>query len=246
MSDRPYWWIHNSEYYSNTTTPKLDQFEHTCETGPGSPSGHAMVTACVWYVFLMNFTRKMNSTSKIFYWMAYASVLFFIALSRLYVAAHFPHQLVLGIVVGTCRGLILGRIIFKHCKVVNFAELFVAVCVLAFLASIVLLVAYFSRHDLNWSIALAVKYCKNKAWIHVSTTPFTAFYRDLGALLGLGLAADSRNYYGMKNHDIKPSNRLLLSSLNLVLSMISSHLLDNTSLLENASMGQKKRRIKGQ
>jgi len=35
MSDRPYWWIHESGVYSEKTMPKLMQFEHTCETGPG-------------------------------------------------------------------------------------------------------------------------------------------------------------------------------------------------------------------
>lgn len=35
MSDRPYWWIHESGVYSKNNMPNLLQFEHTCETGPG-------------------------------------------------------------------------------------------------------------------------------------------------------------------------------------------------------------------
>ncbi|RWS00440.1 glucose-6-phosphatase-like protein, partial [Dinothrombium tinctorium] len=43
--ERPYWWIHETHIYNKTQLPDVQQFFITCETGPGSPSGHAMATA---------------------------------------------------------------------------------------------------------------------------------------------------------------------------------------------------------
>jgi len=44
-------------------------------------------------------------------WSIYVAVVFFISLSRLYIAAHFPHQLILGVIIGkriSCRPNYLG------------------------------------------------------------------------------------------------------------------------------------------
>lgn len=39
MEDRPYWWVHE---FNDLGAPDLGQTPLTCETGPGSPSGHVM------------------------------------------------------------------------------------------------------------------------------------------------------------------------------------------------------------
>uniref|UniRef100_A0A6I8NDF4 glucose-6-phosphatase n=1 Tax=Ornithorhynchus anatinus TaxID=9258 RepID=A0A6I8NDF4_ORNAN len=49
---RPYWWVQETLIYTNHSSPCLEQFPTTCETGPGSPSGHAMGSSCVWYVMV--------------------------------------------------------------------------------------------------------------------------------------------------------------------------------------------------
>ncbi|XP_049629442.1 glucose-6-phosphatase 2 isoform X2 [Suncus etruscus] len=49
---RPYWWVQETHIYPNYSSPCLEQFPATCETGPGSPSGHAMGSFCVWYVMV--------------------------------------------------------------------------------------------------------------------------------------------------------------------------------------------------
>ncbi|XP_032968733.1 glucose-6-phosphatase 2 isoform X2 [Rhinolophus ferrumequinum] len=49
---RPYWWVQETQIYLNHSSPCLEQFPTTCETGPGSPSGHAMGSSCVWYVMV--------------------------------------------------------------------------------------------------------------------------------------------------------------------------------------------------
>lgn len=35
FGERPYWWVHETNYYSNASAPAIQQFPLTCETGPG-------------------------------------------------------------------------------------------------------------------------------------------------------------------------------------------------------------------
>ncbi|KAG2460897.1 G6PC2 phosphatase, partial [Polypterus senegalus] len=35
FGQRPYWWVHETQYYGNTSAPLVEQFPVTCETGPG-------------------------------------------------------------------------------------------------------------------------------------------------------------------------------------------------------------------
>ncbi|XP_029788840.1 glucose-6-phosphatase 2 isoform X1 [Suricata suricatta] len=49
---RPYWWVQETQISPNHSSSCLEQFPTTCETGPGSPSGHAMGSSCVWYVMV--------------------------------------------------------------------------------------------------------------------------------------------------------------------------------------------------
>lgn len=54
QGERPYWWVfQNQEYLQVRFIPEeIKQFSLTCETGPGSPSGHVMVSASVWYFMI--------------------------------------------------------------------------------------------------------------------------------------------------------------------------------------------------
>lgn len=58
MEDRPFWWVR--EY--GTDAPDLRQTPATCETGPGSPSGHVMGFAAILYALMrwatVNFINK--------------------------------------------------------------------------------------------------------------------------------------------------------------------------------------------
>ncbi|VUZ57265.1 unnamed protein product [Hymenolepis diminuta] len=58
--DRPYWWVHTSE----KAYIKLKQFPLTCETGPGSPSGHCMVMVSGWLPLLLYIRSNYNRTSR--------------------------------------------------------------------------------------------------------------------------------------------------------------------------------------
>lgn len=108
---------------------------------PGSPSGHAMGSSCVWYVMItsaFNFARPSSTVtsvqnfqrwsvilyhtitsvvslllvvSKYFYpcrfyllrsclWMAFWVIQISVCISRVFIATHFPHQVILGLLAG--------------------------------------------------------------------------------------------------------------------------------------------------
>lgn len=48
--------------------------------------------------------------------------------------------------------------------------------------------------DPLWSVVKAKKWCANPEWVHLDTTPFAGLWRNLGALLGLGLAVNSEMF----------------------------------------------------
>uniref|UniRef100_A0A8C5V201 Glucose-6-phosphatase catalytic subunit 1 n=1 Tax=Microcebus murinus TaxID=30608 RepID=A0A8C5V201_MICMU len=43
FGQRPYWWVLDTDYYSNTSVPLIKQFPVTCETGPGKSPELGMV-----------------------------------------------------------------------------------------------------------------------------------------------------------------------------------------------------------
>lgn len=153
FGERPFWWIGESRLFVNNQ-PKVHQFSSTCETGPGekctrkvlltlyyfmvlnsfgcvsgSPSGHAMVTAAVWWVvvsslgsFLYSRTRRLvkvkpnkdkvnleavESTSYTcsvvvasIPYLVYVVMLMAVGISRVFILAHFPHQVIAGSITG--------------------------------------------------------------------------------------------------------------------------------------------------
>lgn len=56
FGERPYWWVHETNYYSNASAPEIQQFPLTCETGPGTvpqppqgpPAPVGTVSTCPW------------------------------------------------------------------------------------------------------------------------------------------------------------------------------------------------------
>ncbi|XP_059560189.1 glucose-6-phosphatase 2 isoform X2 [Myotis daubentonii] len=106
---RPYWWIQETQIYPNRSSPCLEQFPTTCETGPGSPSGHAMGSSCVWYVMvtaaLSNTVSWMDKSSTTlhrltwsFFWSIFWLIQISVCISRVFIATHFPHQVILGVI----------------------------------------------------------------------------------------------------------------------------------------------------
>ena len=78
---RPYW-------YSSKVTPL-----GSAETSFGAPSGHAQNSVIVWGTLA-------DRIKKRWFWVVAIIIMFMIGLSRIYLALHFPHDVLLGWIVG--------------------------------------------------------------------------------------------------------------------------------------------------
>ncbi|XP_044153589.1 glucose-6-phosphatase catalytic subunit 1-like [Bufo gargarizans] len=202
FGQRPYWWVHDTEYYNNMTAPTIQQFPVTCETGPGSPSGHAMGSAGVYYVMVTSLlTILLNKKHSITFksrclqaalWAGFWVVQICVGLSRIFLAAHFPHQVVCGVISGMLVAEVFGnvRYIYKaSLKRYVYTTLFLFSFALGFY-----LVLKAVGVDLLWTLEKAKRWCDRPEWIHIDTTPFAGLLRNLGILFGLGLALNSQMY----------------------------------------------------
>uniref|UniRef100_A0A5S6QIM5 glucose-6-phosphatase n=1 Tax=Trichuris muris TaxID=70415 RepID=A0A5S6QIM5_TRIMR len=191
--ERPYWWVH--EHSMDEAVSQLKQFSLTCETGPGSPSGHAMITASVWYIivwayikYIVRHSRRRHKLS-LGAWSLYVSLLVLVAISRLYIATHFPHQVLLGSAIGLAVGWFFTKSPVKRLRMVHCLLL---TLVLSVTAALVYSAMLLMNIDPHWSVQLALKWCQNPEWVHLNTSPLNALFRDAGAIVGLGWAVESR------------------------------------------------------
>uniref|UniRef100_UPI00358F0F90 glucose-6-phosphatase 2-like n=1 Tax=Myxine glutinosa TaxID=7769 RepID=UPI00358F0F90 len=189
---RPYWWVHETHMYSNDSIPELKQFPITCETGAGSPSGHAMGSSCVWYVMVSAFLashmlpKQSYRYAKFPLWTMFCIIQVSVCISRLFVAAHFPHQVILGAVAG-----VLVAEYFEHLHFIHTAALqrYVGAALLLFLSAFgFYLFLRILGVDLLWTVDIARKWCARPEWVHLDSSPFAGLMRNLGILVGLGLA----------------------------------------------------------
>ncbi|XP_074519451.1 glucose-6-phosphatase a, catalytic subunit, tandem duplicate 1 [Halichoeres trimaculatus] len=214
FGERPYWWVHDTRFYGAGPAPSLRQFPVTCETGPGSPSGHAMGAAGVWYVMvtatLAGATEKqcpplLHKFLQLGLWGLMGLVLLVVCMSRVYVAAHFPHQVIAGVFIG-----LLGAMVISRRKSIYTASMKSYFLITLFLTSFgvgfnVLLEAM--GVDLLWTLELARRWCVNPEWVHLDSTPLASLLRNMGSLLGLGLGLHSPLNTETKKTDTSSSFR---------------------------------------
>ncbi|NXK01272.1 G6PC3 phosphatase, partial [Corythaixoides concolor] len=108
FGERPFWWVHESGL-ARRELLALRQFPLSCETGPGSPSGHCMIVAAALWPLGTALTTLLSRHSKslalrLCPFGAYALLLLAVGLSRVFVLAHFPHQVLGGILAGAALG----------------------------------------------------------------------------------------------------------------------------------------------
>nr|AGR50949.2 glucose-6-phosphatase [Clarias batrachus] len=202
FGERPYWWVHETPYYSNTSVPHIEQFPMTCETGPGSPSGHAMGAAGVYYAMVTSIltimlSRKTTATTNRLYlrgtlWTLFWTVQICVCLSRVFLAAHFPHQVIAGVI----SGMIVAEV-FNRQRWIYYASLQryfnITLFLLAFAVGFYVLLKAVGV-DLLWTLEKAQTWCVNPAWVHLDTTPFASLLRNMGTLFCLGLGLHSPLY----------------------------------------------------
>lgn len=165
MGNRPYW-------YSS----KVQQFSGTCETGPGNPSGHCMGPSAVLTVLCLQ-----HPQFRPFVVFAMLSV----AISRLYIAAHFPHQVILGIL----SGFAVGRGIYKisSTRLDDSRKLWPRIAVFTFVGGygLYLFFDFVLGIDLLWTVEKAKSACANPDWIHLNTTPLNTVWAIAGLAAGM-------------------------------------------------------------
>ncbi|KAI2666240.1 Histone acetyltransferase KAT7 [Labeo rohita] len=172
FGERPYWWVKETVYYGNSTVPQIKQFPMTCETGPGSPSGHTMGAAGVYYAMITSLLSILQSFDPLkrwclqgLLWALFWSVQVCVSLSRVFIAAHFPHQS------------------YVH-----------TILCLVFVALGLYTLLDAASVDPYWSLMKAKKWCIQSEWVHLDTTPFAGLLRNTGALFGLGLSLHLPNH----------------------------------------------------
>ncbi|KAI3365494.1 hypothetical protein L3Q82_010578 [Scortum barcoo] len=179
FGERPYWWVHETRFYGAGPSPSLQQFPITCETGPGSPSGHAMGAAGVWYV-MVGLGMLMGLVELV------------VCMSRVYMAAHFPHQVIAGVITGVLVAEVVSKQTWiysasmgKYSYMTLFLTSF-AVCFYLLLKALGV--------DLLWTLEKAQRWCVKPEWVHLDSTPFASLLRNMGTLFGLGLGLHSPLY----------------------------------------------------
>uniref|UniRef100_A0A6G1SJM0 glucose-6-phosphatase n=1 Tax=Aceria tosichella TaxID=561515 RepID=A0A6G1SJM0_9ACAR len=193
--ERPYWYVHSSGHFDPSKTP-ISQFPITCELGPGHPSGHAMVTAAVWYIILSSlleayqgYRRQMKQEGRVQnglavtlpVWSLYGALLVVVSVSRVFLGCHFPHQCL----AGAALGLLVSRYISsRQIKAHHYVIASVFLLATAFTTFALLQMLGF---DPSWTIKLATKHCVKREYIHLDTAPFFSVMRYCGFALGCGL-----------------------------------------------------------
>nr|XP_005310110.1 glucose-6-phosphatase catalytic subunit 1-like [Chrysemys picta bellii] len=232
FGQRPYWWVRETDYYGNASTPVIQQFPLTCETGPGSPSGHAMGSAGVYYVMVtailsIALGKKQPTIKDQFLrtalWAGFWAVQVCVCLSRVFIAAHFPHQVIAGVI----SGMAVAEA-FRHIPSIYNASLRRYLGTTLFLFSFALgfyLLLKALGVDLLWTLEKAKRWCDRPEWVHIDTTPFAGLLRNLGILFGLGLALNSQMY--LESCKGKMGQQLPFRLSCIVASLLVLHLFDS-------------------
>ncbi|XP_032392794.1 glucose-6-phosphatase isoform X2 [Etheostoma spectabile] len=198
FGERPYWWVQETGYYGNSSQPMIEQFPMTCETGPGSPSGHAMGAAAVYYTMMSSLLATVLKQEghqirkwcvRVSLWTLFWCVQLCVCLSRVFVAAHFPHQVITGVFTGILVAESLSRTqqIYKT----DLWSYVLTSLLLLSLALLLYLCLQLLGVDLLWSVEKARCWCHRAEWVSVDTGPLASLFRNTGTLLGLGLGLHS-------------------------------------------------------
>ncbi|XP_059125733.1 glucose-6-phosphatase 3 [Peromyscus eremicus] len=192
---RPFWWVHESGYSSQTPI-QVHQFPSSCESGPGSPSGHCMVTGAALWPVMTAISSQVASRShspwvRAIPSLAYCTFLLAVGLSRVFLLAHFPHQVLAGLISGAALGWLMAPRVPME-RELSFYGLTALALMLG--ASLIYWTLFTLGLDLSWSVNLAFKWCERPEWVRLDSRPFASLSRDSGAALGLGIALHSPCY----------------------------------------------------
>ncbi|XP_055036251.2 glucose-6-phosphatase b [Misgurnus anguillicaudatus] len=205
FGERPYWWVKETVYYGNLTVPQIKQFPMTCETGPGSPSGHAMGAAGVHYAMVTSLLPFLQGDDPLkrwclqgLLWTLFWCVQVCVSLSRVFIAAHFPHQVIAGVVTGIAVAKAFNRVSWIYSA--SLKDYMQTILCLLFVALGLYVLLDAVSINPYWSLIKAQKWCIQSEWVHLDTTPFAGLLRNAGALFGLGLSLNLPSQGDMEKH----------------------------------------------
>ncbi|XP_028263309.1 glucose-6-phosphatase catalytic subunit 1 [Parambassis ranga] len=234
FGERPYWWVHETAHYANTAAPHIQQYPMTCETGPGSPSGHAMGAAGVYYTLVTSVLTIMTTKRKhggnksalrdrylrVALWTLFWAVQVCVCLSRVFIAAHFPHQVLAGVITGMVVAEAFNRTQWIYSASMSryfYTTLFLTCFAVGFYLLLKVLGV-----DLLWTLEKAQRWCVRPEWVHLDTTPFASLLRNMGTLFGLGLGLHSPLYT-----ETKKSSSTAVKTGCVLTSLLLLHLFDS-------------------
>lgn len=225
MGERPFWWVHTSDVYDNVTNPApiIRQTHMTCETGPGSPSGHAMVTSAVWFVVISCLLKDVkslrNPITSTLLWLTYLLSIVAVSVSRLYLAAHFPHQTMLGAVIGLILGIYVNQLDVEKFKRSSYVLGTIG------MFSSAMITYYIIRNVLNidpmWTLDNALKYCIRRDYVHLDTTPFFSMMRYCGFFFGMGLGLATDQFKHVSKSRVSINMKIVMVILSFMLCKVS-------------------------
>uniref|UniRef100_A0A0A1XA41 glucose-6-phosphatase n=1 Tax=Zeugodacus cucurbitae TaxID=28588 RepID=A0A0A1XA41_ZEUCU len=188
-ANRPYWWLR--EYNVNTT---LQQHQGTCETTAAFPSSHLVSISTTVYLLALTILpacwqrlqlpkRHLRAFCMLGVILAGAGM----SISRIYLAAQFPHQCLLSCFLA----LLTLRTFQKYAKSLYSLCRFKAVLILCCL-SISPVIIYFGMlridMDPHWSVRMAFKWCMDPTQMRHEDSSIFVLARDFGYLTGVVLS----------------------------------------------------------
>ncbi|KAK7919361.1 hypothetical protein WMY93_010645 [Mugilogobius chulae] len=116
-------------------------------------------------------------------------ILLIVCMSRVYMAAHFPHQVIAGVLTGILVAEVICQFKWIYSASLN-KYLLITLFLTSFPVAFYLLLKAVGV-DLDWTMAKAQKWCIHPEWVHLDTAPFASLLRNMGTLTGLGLGLHS-------------------------------------------------------
>ncbi|XP_011202557.2 glucose-6-phosphatase catalytic subunit 1 [Bactrocera dorsalis] len=188
-ANRPYWWLRE---YNDTTA--VQQYHGTCQTTAAFPSSHLVSFSTTLYlialVFLPACWQRLKLPNRYLSTSCILTVILggtAMSISRIYLAAQFPHQCLL-----TCFFTIFTlHTLRKYSKSLYNLRRFKAIPILGCL-SISPVLIYFGMlridMDPHWSVRMAFKWCMDPTQMRHEDSSIFVLARDFGYLTGVVLS----------------------------------------------------------
>lgn len=139
-----------------------------------------------------------------------------VAISRLLIAAHFAHQVIVGGLAGVVVATLLNKR-FRGASLLTLlnSKLIFLVSAGSFILAVIVYNALASLNmNPNQTIEKAHQYCQSKEWLHIDSTLFFSIIRVSGPLAGLGVLAfvlESFAQFKVKETILNPNEKCIFT-----------------------------------